>query len=116
MSAQLPACQLLERYYGQAARLWPVAPPEDTWLLTHSAAMVSDNVALRQHWQASERLAVSPFEPFDYLPEGQVVLFWPKAHQLGKWWLEWLATCCLTIRRSISSVSTKGASNVFPRC
>ena len=90
MSAQLPACQLLERYYGQAARLWPVAPPEDTWLLTHSTAMVSDNVALRQQWQASERLAVSPFEPFDYLPEGQVVLFWPKAHQLGKWWLEWL--------------------------
>lgn len=26
MSAQLPACQLLERYYGQAARLCPVAP------------------------------------------------------------------------------------------
>jgi len=90
MSAQLPACQLLERYYGQAARLWPVAPPEDAWLLTHSTAMVSDNVALRQQWQASGRLAVSPFEPFDYLPDGQVVLFWPKAHQLGKWWLEWL--------------------------
>ena len=90
MSAQLPACQLLERYYGQAARLCPIAPAEDTWLLTHSIAMVSDNVALRQQWQASERLAVSPFEPFDYLPEGQVVLFWPKAHQLGKWWLEWL--------------------------
>lgn len=68
----------------------PCRAPEDTWLLTHSAAMVSDNVALRQQWQASERLAVSPFEPFDYLPEGQVVLFWPKAHQLGKWWLEWL--------------------------
>ena len=51
MSAQLPACQLLERYYGQAARLCPIAPAEETWLLTHSIAMVSDNVALRQQWQ-----------------------------------------------------------------
>ncbi|MCG7589186.1 MULTISPECIES: methyltransferase [unclassified Halomonas] len=90
MSAQLPTCQLLERYYGQAARLWPVAPPDDTWLLNHSAAMVSDNVALREQWQTSARQAMSPFAPFDCLPDGQVVLFWPKAHQLGKWWLAWL--------------------------
>ncbi|GGC80881.1 methyltransferase [Vreelandella lutescens] len=90
MSAQLPACQLLERYYGQAAQLWPVAPPEDAWLLNHSAAMVSDSVALRQQWQASDRLALTPFEPVNELPTDQVVLFWPKTHQLGMWWLAWL--------------------------
>ena len=57
MSAQLPTCQLLERYYGQAARLWPVAPPEDTWLLTHSTAMVSDKVSLGFVHATEERVA-----------------------------------------------------------
>ena len=90
MSAQLPACQLLERYYGQAAQLWPVAPPEDAWLLSHSTAMVSDSLALRQQWQANERLALSPFSPVEAPPTDQVVLFWPKTHQLGMWWLSWL--------------------------
>ncbi len=90
MSAQLPACQLLERYYGQAAQLWLVAPPEDAWLLSHSTVMVSDSLALRQQWQANERLALSPFSPVEAPPTDQVVLFWPKTHQLGMWWLSWL--------------------------
>lgn len=90
MSAQLPACQLLERYYGQAAQIWPIAPPEDPWLIDHSKAMVSDNVALRGQWEGRDKAAVSPFDVPFVQQAGQVVLFWPKAHQLGIWWLKWL--------------------------
>ncbi|WP_249976473.1 class I SAM-dependent methyltransferase [Vreelandella olivaria] len=90
MSAQLPACQLLERYYGQAAHLMPVAPPADAWLMEHSSAMVSGDAALRQQWVANGKLAASPFDSPFSRQAGQVVLFWPKAHQLGVWWLEWL--------------------------
>ncbi len=90
MSAQLPACQLLERFYGQSANLWPVAPPADAWLQAHSTAMISGDVALREHWASGGTAAASPFDaPFSQ-QAGQVVLFWPKAHQLGIWWLTWL--------------------------
>lgn len=90
MSAQLPACQLLERYYGSAAQLWPIAPPSDPWLIERSAAMVSGDVALRGQWEARDKIAASPFDAPFISQAGQVVLFWPKAHQLGIWWLEWL--------------------------
>ncbi|UXZ55141.1 methyltransferase [Halomonas sp. 7T] len=90
MSAQLPACQLLERYYGNAAQLWPIAPLSDPWLIEHSTAMVSGDVALRGQWEARDKVAVSPFDAPFVQQAGQVVLFWPKAHQLGIWWLEWL--------------------------
>lgn len=90
MSAQLPTCQLLERYYGASAALWPIAPPQDDWLVNHSAAMVSGDSALRTHWRAHQKATVSPFDT-DFTPSSdQVVLFWPKAHKLGVWWLEWL--------------------------
>ncbi|WAM54351.1 methyltransferase [Vreelandella venusta] len=90
MSAQLPACQLLERFYGQSANLWPVAPPADAWLQAHSTAMISGDVALREHWASGGKAAASPFDTPFIQPDGQVVLFWPKAHQLGIWWLTWL--------------------------
>ncbi|MDX1713535.1 MAG: methyltransferase [Halomonas venusta] len=90
MSAQLPACQLLERFYGQSANLWPVAPPADAWLQAHSTAMISGDVALREHWASGGKAAASPFDAAFIQPAGQVVLFWPKAHQLGIWWLTWL--------------------------
>ncbi|GEK50692.1 methyltransferase [Vreelandella venusta] len=90
MSAQLPACQLLERFYGQSANLWPVAPPADAWLRAHSTAMISGDVALREHWASGGKAAASPFDAPFIQPAGQVVLFWPKAHQLGIWWLTWL--------------------------
>ncbi|WP_438455180.1 methyltransferase [Vreelandella venusta] len=90
MSAQLPACQLLERFYGQSANLWPVAPPADAWLQAHSTAMISGDVALREHWASGGKAAASPFDAPFIQPAGQVVLFWPKAHQLGIWWLTWL--------------------------
>ena len=65
MSAQLPACQLLERFYGQSANLWPVAPPADAWLQAHSTAMISGDVALREHWASGGTAAASPFDaPF----------------------------------------------------
>lgn len=90
MSAQLPACQLLERFYGQSAHLWPVAPPADGWLQAHSTAMISGDVALREQWASSGKSAASPFDAPFVEQAGQVVLFWPKAHQLGIWWLTWL--------------------------
>ncbi|UTD55407.1 methyltransferase [Halomonas sp. MS1] len=90
MSAQLPACQLLERFYGQSADLWPVAPPADAWLQAHSTAMISGDVALREHWASGGKAAASPFDAPFIQQAGQVVLFWPKAHQLGIWWLTWL--------------------------
>ncbi|MFC7367484.1 methyltransferase [Vreelandella zhaodongensis] len=90
MSAQLPACQLLERFYGQSANLWPVAPPADAWLQAHSTAMISDHVALREQWVAGGKVAASPFDVPFVEQTGQIVLFWPKAHQLGIWWLTWL--------------------------
>lgn len=90
MSAQLPACQLLERFYGQSANLWPVAPPADAWLQAHSTAMISGDVALREHWASGGKAAASPFDAPFIQQAGQVVLFWPKAHQLGIWWLTWL--------------------------
>lgn len=90
MSAQSPACQLLERFYGQTAHLWPVAPPADPWLQDHSTAMISGDMALRQQWLTSGKIAASPFDVPITQQDGQVVLFWPKAHQLGIWWLEWL--------------------------
>ncbi|MGA4492362.1 methyltransferase [Vreelandella venusta] len=90
MSAQLPACLLLERFYGQSANLWPVAPPADAWLQAHSTAMISGDVALREHWASGGKAAASPFDAPFIQQAGQVVLFWPKAHQLGIWWLTWL--------------------------
>lgn len=90
MSAQLPACQLLERFYGQSANLWPVAPPADAWLQAHSTAMISGDVALREYWASGGKAASSPFDAPFIQQAGQVVLFWPKAHQLGIWWLTWL--------------------------
>lgn len=90
MSAQLPACQLLERFYGQSANLWPVAPPADAWLQAHSTAMISGDVALREYWASGGKAAFSPFDAPFIQQAGQVVLFWPKAHQLGIWWLTWL--------------------------
>ncbi|MFG6666859.1 methyltransferase [Halomonas sp. HNIBRBA4712] len=90
MSAQLPACQLLERYHGERVELCPIAPPEDAWLIARSAIMVSDSIALRTAWQARDKRDQSPFDTRVDPSAGQVVLFWPKAHQLGVWWLDWL--------------------------
>ncbi|QNI02532.1 class I SAM-dependent methyltransferase [Halomonas sp. SH5A2] len=91
MSTQVPACQLLERQPARHGPLWVVGPPLDPWLVEQSAGVVSADLAVLDAWRARGKSAYSPFEDesVEYLA-GEVVLFWPKAHQLGIWWLEWL--------------------------
>ncbi|RTR00755.1 methyltransferase [Halomonas nitroreducens] len=89
MSAETPVCQLLERqdadYRGW---LW-VAPPRDGWLESGEGRLLAADQALLSAWRARGRPAGSPFEAEMPAPPG-VVLFWPKAHALGEWWLLWL--------------------------
>lgn len=91
MSAQAPACQLLQRQRDNYAALWVVGPPIDSWLIEQSAGVVSGDHKALSEWKSKGKQARNPFE----LSEGEslgkeVVLFWPKAHQLGIWWLRWL--------------------------
>ena len=91
MSAQAPACQLLERQKDHYASLWVVGPPIDGWLIDQSTGVVSGDADVLQAWQAKGKQARTPFELAAGEPFGQeIVLFWPKAHQLGIWWLKWL--------------------------
>ncbi|ATJ83797.1 methyltransferase [Halomonas beimenensis] len=89
MSAETPVCQLLERqdadYRGW---LW-VAPPRDAWLEEGERALLAADQAVLEAWQERGRPAHSPFAGEPPSPPG-VVLFWPKAHALGEWWLLWL--------------------------
>lgn len=98
MSAETPACQLLERqptdYRGW---LW-VAPPKDSWLETGQGMLLSADEAVLNAWRERGQSAISPlnaalggpgFGETELAPPG-VVLFWPKAHALGEWWLLWL--------------------------
>ncbi|WP_111413853.1 methyltransferase [Billgrantia lactosivorans] len=90
MSAETPVCQLLERqdadYRGW---LW-VAPPRDPWLEAGQGRVLSADHGVLQAWREHGRPA---FTPFEALPTGEppgAVLFWPKSHALGEWWLLWL--------------------------
>lgn len=93
MSAETPVCQLLER---QAADyrgwLW-VAPPRDTWLEQGQGMLLSADEAMLRVWHERGCKAASPLgktlDESVLTPPG-VVLFWPKAHALGEWWLLWL--------------------------
>lgn len=89
MSAETPVCQLLERqdadYRGW---LW-VAPPRDAWLASGEGGLLSADQGILAAWRAGGRAAHSPFEGVDSTPPG-AVLFWPKSHALGEWWLLWL--------------------------
>ncbi|MDX1467438.1 MAG: methyltransferase, partial [Halomonas sp.] len=89
MSAETPVCQLLERQaFDYRGWLW-VAPPRDAWLEAGQGRLLSADAALSTAWQARGLPTASPFEPFDAAPPG-AVLFWPKSHALGEWWLLWL--------------------------
>ena len=89
MSAETPVCQLLERQaFDYRGWLW-VAPPRDTWLEVGQGSLLSADLALRTAWQARGLSTASPFEAIDASPPG-AVLFWPKSHALGEWWLLWL--------------------------
>ncbi|MEQ6916015.1 methyltransferase [Halomonas aquatica] len=89
MSAETPVCQLLERQaFDYRGWLW-VAPPRDRWLEAGQGSLLSADQSVLSAWQARGRSAVSPFEVVEPAPPG-VVLFWPKSHALGEWWLLWL--------------------------
>ncbi|SDN18097.1 methyltransferase [Vreelandella arcis] len=91
MSAQTPACQLLERQKDNVTGLWVVGPPIDSWLIDQSAGVVSGDCDALREWQAKGKQSRTPFELADGDLQGKkIVLFWPKAHQLGIWWLKWL--------------------------
>jgi len=89
MSAETPVCQLLERqqtdYRGW---LW-VAPPCDAWLASTQGRLLSVDERVLAAWRARGLAACSPFDEVDLAPPG-AVLFWPKSHALGEWWLLWL--------------------------
>lgn len=90
MSAETPVCQLLERqdadYRGW---LW-VAPPRDSWLEEGQGSVVSGDHGVLQAWRQRGRPAHSPFEARENSATTGAVLFWPKSHALGEWWLLWL--------------------------
>ncbi|TLF47291.1 methyltransferase [Halomonas urmiana] len=89
MSAETPVCQLLERQaFDYRGWLW-VAPPRDAWLEAGQGSLLSADMALSTAWQARGLPTASPFEAVDVAPPG-AVLFWPKSHALGEWWLLWL--------------------------
>ncbi|MDZ7853678.1 MAG: methyltransferase [Halomonas sp.] len=91
MSPETPVCQLLARqdadYRGW---LW-VAPPRDSWLEEGESegSLLSADQALLTTWRTRGLTAHSPFDGVDLAPRG-AVLFWPKSHALGEWWLLWL--------------------------
>lgn len=95
--AESPVCQLLERQAADYRGWWWVAPPQDAWLASGQGVAVSADLALRQAWQAAGRTALSPlaagWPAGEATPPG-AVLFWPKSHALGEWWLLWL---CATL-------------------
>jgi len=95
--AQTPTCQLLARQEADYRGWWWVAPPRDPWLEAGQGMAISADLAVRQAWQAAGRPAASPFavRPGEGggAPPG-AVLFWPKSHALGEWWLLWL---CATL-------------------
>ena len=101
--ARTPTCQLLARQDADYRGWWWVAPPRDPWLEAGQGRAISADLAVRDAWQAAGRPAYSPFEAAPGLidaappPEGAppgAVLFWPKSHALGEWWLLWL---CATL-------------------
>lgn len=90
MSPVTPTCQLLERqaldYRGW---LW-VAPPDDPWLGEIGGAVWSADAAIAEAWRTRGMVVHAALDAVPGAPPG-AVLFWPKAHALGEWWL--LALC-----------------------
>ncbi|MDW5377951.1 class I SAM-dependent methyltransferase [Halomonas sp. HP20-15] len=91
MSATTPVCQLLERQAGDyRGWLW-VAPPTDSWLTAQAPGPLwSADLTLVRQWRAGGLRAYDALDAELDTPPG-AVLFWPKAHALGEWWL--LALC-----------------------
>ncbi|WP_027966467.1 methyltransferase [Halomonas halocynthiae] len=93
MSAETPVCQLLERQpAGYHGWLW-VAPPQDAWLEQGQNILLSADEAILNAWRERGRKTASPLNKTlgeSVLAPPGVVVFWPKAHALGEWWLLWL--------------------------
>lgn len=91
MSASTPVCQLLERQaHDYRGWLW-VAPPRDAWLESGTGQLLSADHGVLDAWRDRERPVYGPFDELptaggDNVPPG-AVLFWPKSHALGEWWL-----------------------------
>lgn len=89
MTAETPVCQLLARQNADYRDWLWVAPPRDAWLEAGEGSLLSADQRLLVAWRDRGRSAHSPFETVDPAPPG-AVLFWPKSHALGEWWLLWL--------------------------
>ncbi|GHC19050.1 methyltransferase [Aidingimonas halophila] len=91
MKAQTSVCQLLDRQSMDYRGWWWVAPPQDEWLLATGGGVLTGDQGVLDTWRASGGSASSALstEPLGEIPG--VVLFWPKSHALGEWWL--LALC-----------------------
>ncbi|SHE34822.1 16S rRNA (guanine1207-N2)-methyltransferase [Modicisalibacter ilicicola DSM 19980] len=90
MTAITPACQLLERQSEEYRDWLWVAPPMDPWLDDHPGPVWSADLAICQAWRARGATVYDDLSPAIAAVPG-AVLFWPKAHALGEWWL--LALC-----------------------
>lgn len=93
MTAETPACQLLARQDVDYRGYWWVAPPCDAWLESQQGISISADATLIAAWRERGLAAHSPFAALPSHPPG-AVLFWPKSHALGEWWLLWL---CATL-------------------
>ncbi|QEA39230.1 methyltransferase [Pistricoccus aurantiacus] len=86
MSAQTPVCQLLQRQdMDYRDWLW-VAPPRDTWLEAGQGRLLSADHSILEAWREQGRPVHSALDSDLGSPPG-AVLFWPKTHALGEWWL-----------------------------
>lgn len=90
MSAVTPTCQLLERQNADYRDWLWVAPPRDPWLEAGGGQLWSADLGVCEAWHARGMDVHCSLEPTIGDVPG-VVLFWPKAHALGEWWL--LALC-----------------------
>ncbi|MGB8714234.1 MAG: methyltransferase [Onishia taeanensis] len=86
MPAETAVCQLLERQsMDYRDWLW-VAPPRDAWLEEAEGRLLSADHSVVEAWRNRGKVALSALQETLDAPPG-AVLFWPKSHALGEWWL-----------------------------
>ncbi|MHB0774585.1 methyltransferase [Halomonas sp. WWR20] len=90
MNAVTPPCQLLERQSEEYCDWLWVAPPRDAWLESGTGRLWSADYGICDIWRAGGHVVHDSLTPALGSPPG-AVLFWPKSHALGEWWL--LALC-----------------------
>lgn len=91
-STQTPPSELIARQNADyRGWLW-VAPPRDTWLEAGHGEVWSADFDVVQAWRHAGRPAQGFLPPDSNLSSSLrtvpgAVLFWPKSHALGEWWL-----------------------------